>query len=186
MPKPLLMTGILVKWLQSHFSDPSHIEDKVWLADKIWTPDQDTAILIESVFRWKPELTEKRPGIVVKRSGWRVQRVGIDDRKMVGSKDGTCCQERVEEYTTFLQGSHVVFCLAGESAEVEILATEVYRELIQFGPVARRMFNFLRLVVSDIGEPAILEEATENFVVPIVVSYVAQDIWRICPSSLTI
>jgi hypothetical protein len=77
-------------------------------------------------------------------------------------------------------GSHVIYCIAGESAEIEILATEVYKDLMMFSSTIRRLFGFLRFVVSDIGEPAILEEATENFVVPVTVTYGMQDMWRVC------
>jgi hypothetical protein len=82
------------------------------------------------------------------------------------------------------QGSHTVFVIGGESAEVELLAGEVYREMVGFGPVVRQQFNFLRFVVTEIGEVSLLEEAAEHFVVPVVVSYGAQDTWQICPPSL--
>jgi hypothetical protein len=42
----------------------------------------------------------------------------------------------------------------------------------------------MRFQLSDVGEPSILEEATENFVVPVVVSYGAQDVWEVCPPGL--
>jgi hypothetical protein len=78
------------------------------------------------------------------------------------------------------QGGHTIFCIASESAEVEILAAEVYRELVQLGPVVRPFFNFLRFKVADIGEPSILEESKERFVVPITCAYAVQDVWVAC------
>jgi len=179
-PTPLAVTGIFVQWMRNHFSDSANIDLNI-LKESVWTNDISTsAIIIDSVFRWKPDTTEFRPGIFVKRNPWKILRYGIDDRKMMGVNDGTCTRA----YNTMFQGSHTLFCIAGESGEVELLATEVYHELIQFGPRARKHFNFLRFVVSDIGEPAILEEATENFVVPIVVSYGGQYTWTICPPSI--
>jgi hypothetical protein len=86
-----------------------------------------------------------------------------------------------QKHTNLIQGSHTLFCISGESAEVEILAHEVWKELMQFGPYARKKFNLLRFVVSDCEDPAILEEATENFVVPVVVSYGIQDSWQLYP-----
>jgi hypothetical protein len=187
VPRPLLITGILVQWMRLHFTEQANIENP-FLHEALWTEDLETSgIVIDSVFKWNPAQTEKRPSIVVKRGPWKVLRYGIDDRKMVGatpkSVGGACCKP-CRCHNTMYQGSHTLFCIAGESAEVEILAAEVYRELVQFGPVAREVFNLLKFVVSDIGEPAILEEATENFVVPIVVSYGAQDVWQICMPSL--
>jgi hypothetical protein len=177
MPRRLLTTGILIQWLRWHFTWPDNIENP-FLKDQLWTPDLETsAIAIDSVFKYNPANTEQRPAIFVKPGPWKILRYGIDDRKMVGTlPDGM----KPPTYNTMIQGSHTIFCIAGESAEVENLANEVYHELMEFGPVARRVFNFLRFVVTDVGEPAILEEATENFVVPITVSYGAQDVWQIC------
>ncbi len=189
MPQRLLVTGILIQWMREHFTCPSRIVNPL-LHNALWNEDiAETGISIDSVFKYNPAVTEFRPGIFVKPGPWKVIRYGIDDRWMVGTRETqpTCdVHVRHTYYNSMCQGSHTLFCVAGESAEVEILANEVYKELLQFAPVVRRKFNFLRFVVTDMGEPAILEEATENFVVPIVVSYGAQDVWRIRPPCLLI
>jgi hypothetical protein len=180
MPRRLLVTGILVQWMRGHFTYPRNIENS-FLKSVLWTPEDSTsAITIESAFKWDPSKVEARPAIIIKPGPWKIVRYGIDDRKMVGTKMQYPRTE-LTNYNAMCQGSHTLFCIAGESAEVEILASEVYHELMEFGPAARRVFNFLRFIVSDIGEPAVLEEATQNFVVPVVVSYGAQDVWRGCP-----
>lgn len=180
MPRPQLITGIVVQWMRLHFSDATHIENPL-LKDYIWTSDNATSKLaIESVFKWNPAMTEQRPGIFLKRGPWKVLNAGIDNRKMAGTFDWPYPRQ----YNVFYQGSHTVFCVGGESAEVELLAAEVYRELVGFGPVVRKQFNFLRFVVTEIGEVSLLEESAEHFVVPVVVSYGAQDTWQICPPSL--
>jgi len=174
MPRRLLVSGILVQWMRTHFTDPANIENP-FLHANLWTEDiATTAISIDTVFRYNAAMTEFRPGIFIKPGPWKIVRYGIDDRKMVTTP------QNVKQYNTMCQGSHTLFCIDTEPAAVEILSTEVYRELMEFGPVARKVFNFLRFVVSDIGEPAILEEAAEHFVVPVVVSYGAQDVWQIC------
>lgn len=184
MPKRLLVTGILVKWMQNKFSD----EDKIvseFLKEAIWTSNiETTAILIDTVFRYDPAQTETRPCIAVKPGTITVVRRGIDDRMMVNQPNPNCDTNEIKptKYNTFLQGSATLFCIAGNSAEVEILSDEVLKEMIQFGPTARKEFGFMRFVAHELGEPSILEEATENFVVPVVVSYVMQDIWQICPT----
>lgn len=185
IPRPLLVTGLLIQWMRIHFSNSLNIENP-FLHEYLWDPNiETTKIVIDSIYRFNAAQSEYRPGIFIKRAPWKIIRYGIDDRKMPRrDKQIPICCEAVEEYNTMCQGSHVLFCVAGESAEAEILATEVYRELMQIGPVFRRRFNFLRFVVSDIGEISLLEEATENFVVPITVSYGAQDIWRICPPTV--
>ncbi len=175
MPQPLLTTGIFIKWMRTHFADADKIELDV-VKEFTWDDDiANTNIIIDSVFRFNAAQTETRPGIFVKRNNWEVVRMGIDDRKLFRTNDPNW-----QQYITFYKGSHTLFCVAGESAEVELLATEVYRELVMAGPRARSVFNFLRFTVAEIGEPAILEEATENFVVPITVAYAGQDVWQIC------
>jgi hypothetical protein len=180
MPRPLLTTGILIQWMRQHFTNPANIENPM-LREALWTADiATTGIVIDSVFKWNPAQTEMRPGIFVKRNPWKILRYGIDDRKMVGVNNGCCVSTNTRIHNTMCQGSHTLFCITGESAEAELLAAEVYRELMEFGPVARAVFNFLRFTVTDVGEPSILEEATEIFVVPVVVSYGAQDVWTVC------
>lgn len=177
MPKPLLVTGLLIQWLRLHFSNPGNLENPL-LVDQIWDQEvSKTGIVIDSVYRWNPALTEKRPGIFVKRGPWKFLTVGIDNRHMPVANQ-PC---RIDTHTVIMQGSHTIFCIGGEAAEAEILATETYRELMSFGPAARKTFNFLRFVISDLGDINILEEATENFVIPIVISYGIQEKWQICP-----
>ncbi len=174
MPQPLLMTGVMINWMRMHFGSSSRInlED---LQDYIWTDSVDSVLTIESVYKYDAAKSEKRPGIFIKRNAWKVERQGIDDRKMLATNFDAWPQ-----YLAFFKGSHTLFCVAGESAEAELLATEVYRELIMSGPRARQVFGLLRFVVTDIGEVSLLEEATENFVVPITVAYGGQLSWQIC------
>ncbi len=180
MPRPQLVTGILTQWMRLHFSDPSHIEIPL-LRSYIWTADDTTSKLpIESVFKWNPAMTEARPGIFLKRGPWKVLNLGIDNRKMAGTLDWPYPRQ----YNVFYQGSLTLFCVGGESLEAELIATEVYRELVGFGPIARKQFGFVRFNVADIGEVSLLDESAEHFVVPVVVSYGAQDTWQICPPSL--
>lgn len=176
MPQRLLVTGILVQWLQWHFTDPINIDNQ-FLQDDLWTNDiTTTKIVIDSVYKYNPAETEERPGIFIAPGAWKILQRGIDNRKMMTYGP----QSDVPAiYNTYYQGSHTVFCIGGESAEVEILANEVYHELMEFAPIARKIFQFLRIVVSDVGEISILEEDKQHFVVPIVISYSGQDVWEI-------
>jgi len=176
MPRPQLVTGIVVSWLRQHFSQTPNIEDPK-LEKTLWAADiSKTGIVIDSVYRWQPALTESRPGVFIKRGPWRVLRLGIDDRKM-----GSMPISGNRHYLTAYQGSHSIFCIAGAPAEAEILAAEVFRELVQFGPLFRQTFKFLKFQVTDVGEVSLLEEARENFVVPITLAYAADDAWEIAP-----
>lgn len=181
MPRPQLVTGMMVSWLQQHFSQSPNIEDPL-LQQTLWAADiAATQLVIESVYRWQPAITEGRPGIFVKRGPWRVLRLGIDDRKM-----GNMPISGNRHYISFIQGSHTLFCIAGSPAEAESVATETYREMLEFGPLFRRTFNFLKFQVIEVGEVSLIEEARENFVVPITIGYATQEAWQIAPRTPTL
>jgi hypothetical protein len=181
MPRPQLVTGMVVSWLQQHYSQAPNIEDPQ-LQQTLWAASiATTKLIIESVYRWQPSVTEGRPGIFIKRGPWRVVRLGIDDRKM-----GFMPLSGNRHYLTVLQGSHTIFCIAGSPAEAEAVATETYRELMEFGPLFRRTFNFLKFQVIEVGEVSLVEEARENFVVPITIGYAAQEAWQIAPRTPTL
>jgi hypothetical protein len=172
MNRPIVMTGLFRDVLIRHFSSDTHIEEPD-LKHLIWKPGEDTGILIESVHRWRPETTERRPAIIVKRNAYQNERRGIGDRRMGPIVD----QEGSDHYVTFWKGSHTLFCIGGTGAQAEILSTEVQRELTEFGPELARTLGLMRFQVTEIGAVGELEEAQENFVVPVTVGYAYEERW---------
>jgi hypothetical protein len=180
-PRPLLTTGWLRLWLTHHFAAASLLESQEASVQKdLWTPNiNTTGIAIESVTKWEPKLTEKRPAIMIKRNTWRRLRVGIGDRMMF-----TWPIDGQDTWANFWQGSHTLFCMTPggitDGAEAELLAAEVYRELNQVGVIVRRILNLAKFEVVEVGELMILDmgHARENFVVPITVAYAYQEAWR--------
>jgi len=168
-PRPLVMQGWLRLWLTGHFQK-ANLEDQDQTIQKmLWRPDATTGIMIESNTRWVPELTELRPAVILKRGAWRRIRLGIADRML-----GYFQIDGQEVYANLWQGSHTLFC-----GEVEKLAAEVYRELNEFGPAFREVLNLMRFEVTEVGEIMILEEARQNFVVPVVVAYAFTEQWHL-------
>jgi hypothetical protein len=176
-PRPHLMTGFFREWFINHFSKAENIEAKE-LRGKLWKAIPSTDLVVESITQWRPDLTQKRLAIIIKRNDWQIQRVGIDDR-LQGSDNinGTV------EYSTLISGSHTLFCLAGKGTEAEILAAEVYREMIQFGPVIRQEMGLQRFMVVSVGALFELEESKENYGVPVTVSYVTSESWQLVPQA---
>ena len=86
-------------------------------------------------------------------------------------------KEGNDHYVTFWKGSHTLFCIGGTGAQAEILATEVQRELTEFGPELVRTLGLMRFQVTEIGAVGELEEAQENFVVPVTVGYAYEERW---------
>jgi hypothetical protein len=171
-----VVTGWLLQWMRHHFSELSYIENQnTALSRCIWSNDcQTTGIAIEPNTKWSPELTESRPGIIIKRNAWKRRRLGIDDRWIPGPPSGN------NSYTNLWQGSHTLFCVATEGAEAENLATEVFRELNEFGPIIREILDLKRFEVIEVG--AVLQiagRAKENFAVPVSCAYTYEESWTV-------
>ena len=168
---PILMTGFILQWLGDHFSRRQNVEHPE-LRDILWRADTRNGILIASITDWNPAAIENRPAVIVKRNAWQPERLAIDDR-LTPSPDG------YERYCMLMRGSHTIFCLAGEGGEVEVLGAEVFRELLMFSSLIRRTLDLKRFSVSELGPVHELQEATENFAVPITVAYVSELRWSI-------
>lgn len=175
-PRPIVMTGLLRMWLINHFSSVDNTEDQTQTIRKlVWQTDIKRAgIVIESVTRWTKELTEKRPAVMIKRNGWKRIKLGIGDRMQ-----GTSDPDAQTAYGNAWQGSHTLFCIGGNGAEAETLCAEVYREINQFSQQVRAAADLLRIEVTEVGEVAELDEARQNFFVPVVVGYGFTEQWRI-------
>lgn len=104
--------------------------------------------------------------------------MGINDKMM-----GYNPVDGFEYYATYLIGSHSIICLGREGAEVEKLATEVYRELIEFAPKYRELLQFHKLLVSGIGAIFKVKESRETFGVPVTINYAFEEGWKIIPQA---
>lgn len=173
LPRPQTMTGLFVEHFQRHFSETNFREDGT-LRELIWRDTDTTNILIESVWQWLPRTTNLRPAIIVKRNGYTFQRVGIgDNRHQLQPTDSS----GVPHYFALWIGSHTLFAIGGSGAQAELLGAEVQREMTQFAPALRESLGLMRLEVQEVGPVQLLEEAQDNFVVPITVSYCYPEAW---------
>lgn len=172
-PRLLTMTGLFRVWMINHFT-PGNTESEQ-LTRLVWDKDvRKTGIVIESHTAWDPQTTGATPAVVIKRQAWRKVRLGIADKLM-----GELPVDGIVHYTNLWEGAHTFFCVGGESGEVEMLAAEVFGELNEFADAVRSELGLMRLTVAEVGEVAILEEASQNFVVPITVGYGVQHSWRL-------
>ena len=169
--RPLLITGVCRDILKHHFAQEKNIEAPV-LQNAVWQESLGSGILIESIYRWRGDLVELRPAVIIKRNAYRNLRLvrsdvsGVDER---GDRN----------FVTAWVGSHTLFCIHGTGASTEILATEVQRLFTGFALEILETFNFLKFQVTDVGELSEVEEATENFVVPVTIGWAYQETWKI-------
>ena len=174
--RPLILTGALRHILIHLFSSASQIEEPD-LRSYIWREGRDTSILIESVNKWRGDLVEFRPAVLIKRNPFRNVRLGIADR--VGMTG-----ETFDTYNTAWVGSHSIFCINGSGASTELLATEVQRGLLQFGPVIGEQLQLMKFQVTEIGAVSEVEEAKENFAIPITIGWAYQEQWELSRESM--
>lgn len=175
LPRPQTMTGLFVEHFQRHFAETNFVEDGS-LRELIWRDTPTTNILIESVWRWDPTTTERRPAIIVKRNQYTFQRVGIgDNRHQLQPTDA----QGNPHYFALWVGSHTLFAIGGSGAQAELLGAEVQREMTEFAPRLRESLGLMRIEASQVGPVALLEESQDNFVVPVTVSYVYPERWML-------
>jgi hypothetical protein len=184
--QPLLLTGLFRDMLIRHFSDPKELRSED-LRQFIWKPGADSGILIESAYRWRGDLVEKRPAILVKRNAYRQRRLGIRDEIIGAGTDSALFKNERGAHTIHTvnwMGSHTIFCIHGTGASCEILASEVVDELTVFTPAIRQQLLLEDFQVTEVGEISELEEATENYVIPITVGWVYNKTWQLKLESL--
>jgi hypothetical protein len=140
----------------------------------LWKADKTTGIVIESITSWKPQHTENRPAIIIKRNGWKKVRAGMDDRLQ-----GTTPGDGYSRFENMWQGSHTLLCITNDGAETELLACELFRELNQFSEAIRSTLNLTRFEVLEVSELSLLEEAHQNYVAAVSVAYVYNETWRV-------
>lgn len=175
--QPLLITGLLRQLLARHFSSPELIESPD-LRSTTWSSDpSQSKLLIESVYRWNPGDGARRPALLIKRNGYQNQKLGINDHQQVDDQGES-------HYATLWTGSHTIFAIHGSAAALELLATEVQRELTQFAPMIRHELCFHDFRVLNVGEISVLEEYKQNFIVPINVGWAYQETWKLASDAL--
>lgn len=175
--RPNKFTGIMLLWLTQHFSNTNRIVEP-GIKDRVWDPDfEKSKIQINAVEDWKPQTTEQRPSILAKRNDFKFVRYGIDNRLMGGGVP----YNTKRLHTGVMTGSHTIFCIAGEGGEAEQLGAEVFQELMKFAPIVREWLDMLRVELVSVGKLSKLEEASENFVVPVDIAYAYQENWELYP-----
>jgi len=173
--QPIMLTGFFRDLLVRHFQ-PENIQSRD-LANYIWREDMTTGILIESIHRWRGDLAEKRPAILIKRNQYS------NTRMTIGDQAGTDAQGN-RQYVTWWTGSHTLFCIHASGANAEVLATEAQREITQSAPMILQTLGLFRLVVTDVGAISEIEEAKESFVIPVNVTWAYQELWTITQEAL--
>ena len=170
-----VLTGVFRDLLTKSFSHADWIENPQ-LKQLLWRSNTSTRILVEAHYRWTPEQAKQRCAVIIKRNAYAAEYKGLGGSMGQG---GTVDEYGDPHYEIFWVGSHTLFCIGGTGAEAEILATEVQRQLTQFAPVIQRSLGLMRLRAAQLNEISRLEEAPENFLVPVTFSVAYAERWTI-------
>jgi hypothetical protein len=161
--------------LLQHFVDPTQIIlpnlRRYLETNGAWNQGVTSGVYIEAIARWRPELMEARPAIVIKEGAWQWKRMGIGN---VWSADWVTGRE---EFSGQWSGTHTLFCVAKQGAETQGLATEVAKTLLWYGREITTAFDLQFFTVVGIGALAALKESTEHYVVPVDVAYLVPESW---------
>lgn len=182
--QPLLITGFFRDFLVRQWSLAANILAPE-LKQYLWSEGPASAILIESAHRFRADMVEKRPAIMIKRNSYRNLAMGFAGQIM-GAGLAAYQYEKgaISRYTTQFVGSHTLFCIHQNGASTEMLATEVQSQLVDFSPVIRRHLNLRFFNVAEVGAIQELDESTENYVVPITASWAYEYTWELRQESL--
>lgn len=183
--QPLLLTGFLRDFLQRQWCDAQNIISPE-MKQYVWRDSTPSGILIESVYRYRPELVGSRPAIMIKRNSFRNLQLGISNQIMgAGITAYPTEKGAITRYTTLFVGSHTLFCIHKTGAAAEILASEVLEQAIASTYPIRKHLGLRQFSVTEIGAiQPIAGEASPNMVVPITIGWCYEHNWQLREESL--
>lgn len=174
------LNGAFITLIRRHFSSAENIECES-LKNYAWSSDDKVSrILIEPVYKWKPEVIQQRPAVIVKRGPWKIQQMGIGS-KVHGEPELDGYAEA--EQQVLVAGTHTFFCIGTTGLEAEEVGIEVAHCLLCFMELIRTQFCLGRFIVADIAPVSKLDECQDHFGVPVNVEYMLQWNWKLLRQS---
>ncbi len=174
---PRLITGMVIDTLRQHYADNELIEEKN-LKDAIFKNNDSTDILIQEVSDWRPQNTQKRPAIIVARG--RIEK--SKEKRSIGNR----LHLEPDTFAAVFTGSLDLFCIANTGAQAELLATDVYKNLLYFSSFYKSTLNLAWWDLDYIEKISKIEEAQEHYCVPVRMDFGYYDIWRIAKNDVPI
>ena len=157
---PQFLDGLFMNIIADHFADPARIWDDS-LRGLIW--HKDPAVSKLSIFpatMVKRDIALDRPGIIVKRGGFKSTRIAIGDRDGV---DGA-------ETTRMVEGTHTFVAVGNSGPNANALGWELFMFLEAIAPVLRSEFG-MDIAPDGGGEIAVLKDLGDQLAFPVTVSY---------------
>jgi hypothetical protein len=181
---PRLTTGVLMKLVANHFSNPNLIFTPN-LKRYTWSPDPAaTTIRLVQNTNFDPVTAGMYPAVVFTRTG--VQSMGRAINDQLDQVDQRSVDLGIGSYVRFMQGGHRITCLSNAAGEAEDLALEIFDILTWLSPALRSQGMFHHFQVMSLGELGTLEDQGNLFGVPIEVQYAYEYAWELQPLAPTL
>lgn len=172
---PLVVTGALLQFVRQILSDAQNVHNPVlrWYLETKgpWTPNEKSSLYIEALDRWRPEVTEQRPGLLVKPGAFLYERVVIGDVAVIDPVSGQM------SFTGTWNATHTIFALGKEGGEVQQLAAEIGRNLIRYSRPIVDQLGLRKFLLVGMDEMKTLKESRDTFVIPINMAYSVDENW---------
>lgn len=178
---PLLVNAVLLDVLRSHFADPntllSPLLRQVFKAGGYVQENEDgtgakSPIMIESLDRWKLTDHEARPAVLVREGKWQQEAIG---RGLLSTDVRTGTQQ----FVTMWQGTVTIFPMSHTPGLAKLLAAEIAKLFVFFGPRLQSEMGFSFFNVLSFGPTARAVEAAANFVCPVDIGFIVDEGWEI-------
>lgn len=188
---PFILTGILVRLLQYHFSDPDNIvrESLRYLR---WNRDCTETILDENgeplqrlyinvSYQLDLANAEQRPGIFVKREPVTTRRIAAEKgdsvtthiKQEVGSFQGKI-------YHKILEGAFSLICIGNSGAEADLLGEEVFDRMLFFAPMIEDDIRIGQFAVNALSEVQELKnEAKTSYYTVVRIQWASHRRWAL-------
>jgi hypothetical protein len=186
---PFIITGILLRLLQYHFSDPDNIENPllkcyIWNDEKncdcLSEDNEESKILIAPGFDRDFGDAQTRPALYVNRGEFTTRTVNPATRnRAVIHKDRNNIFDGVK-YQVEMRGKHQIIAVGLTGGEAENIAEEVFCRMLHFYPVIRddiKVGHFFPTRLSSLQE--IPQEAKKSFFVTMTIDWAIVYRWII-------
>lgn len=170
---PFVLTGILIRLLQYHFSDERNI-----ITDSLrryrWKQDCNESIVgpdgtalggmhVGPSYELTLSQVQPRPALYVKRETLAVARISAikGDQALPSIKTKTGVYQGAE-FQKQLSGRYSIICVGSSGAEADLLGEEVFLRMLYFAPIIREDIRIGLFTVEGLSEVKELTEISDG------------------------
>ena len=178
---PRVISGLLIRLLQNHFSSADLIMDPK-LQQYLWTQNSLTSkIRIIPNANFDPKSAGQYPAVIVGRGALESKRFVMNDRTQLASGDAEAQMKGYARYTRFHHVSFTITVISEALGEADDLATEVFDTLTYLSPVMTEKLPFHDFQVVGLGAIGALSDVGTLLAVPIQLTMVYESAWALQP-----